>query len=91
MDEFWVRYGSCREKRITHFEFADILNTVDWFLCDLQSSLARLIAVSKVANLDALALRRAEPLHFQCNGERLVLRRSWSPNMPCDYSTNNLS
>ena len=73
VDEFWVSYLSGGEKRITQFEFADILETKGWFPSDLQLSLARLIAASKVANLDALAPRRTKPLHFQGDGERLAL------------------
>ena len=74
VDEFWVTYLSGGEKRITQFEFADILEETGWFPGDLQSSLTRLIAASKVVNLDALAPRRTKPLHFQGDGERLALR-----------------
>jgi len=74
VDEYWCKYLSGGEKRITQFEFAHILETTSWFPGDLQSSLTRLIAANKVVNLDALAPRRAKPLHFEGDGERLALR-----------------
>ncbi len=73
VDEYWFNYLAGGEKRITQFEFAEILENTGWFPGDLQASLKRLIAANKVVNLDASAPRRTKPLHFERGGERLAL------------------
>lgn len=70
VDRFWMDYLGSGTRTVGKREFADILESTDWFASDLQASLARLIKAGRVENLDATEPRPRKPLHFQ-KGERL--------------------
>lgn len=74
VDRFWLSHLGCGTCRIRRDEFADILESTDWFPGDLQASLARLINQGLIRNLDASGPRPKKPLHFEIKGgERLQL------------------
>jgi hypothetical protein len=71
IDDFWLKHIGV-QRTINESEFADILESTNWFPKELQASLVRLISENKVTNLDAPRPRRTKPLHFEVNGgERL--------------------
>jgi three-Cys-motif partner protein len=72
VDRFWIDYLGSGVRQVGKSEFADILETTDWFASDLQASLARLVKARLVVNLDATESRPKKPLHFE-KGERLQL------------------
>ncbi len=72
VDQFWLGYLSSTPKVVDEDVFADILEQQGWTPNDLQASLARLISVGKVRNVDATNLRPKKPLHYE-KKERLVL------------------
>jgi hypothetical protein len=75
VDHFWIEHLRAGVRKIGRAEFADILESTDWFAGDLQSSLARLIELGLVRNLDMKGKRSKKPLHFEKN-ERLQLVES---------------
>lgn len=71
IDSFWIKHIGV-ERRYDEATFADILENNTWSPAQLQASLVRLIAQSKVENLDASRPRRSKPLHYDVRGgERL--------------------
>lgn len=72
VDLFWKNHLDAGEKKIGISEFADILESTDWFASDLQASLVRLIKSGQVVNLDSKKTRPTKPLHFEVC-ERLQL------------------
>lgn len=73
MEQYWLKYLSGGERRVTEGEFADLLEETDWFPGDFQRALGRLIDSGRVRNLDAPRKRPKRPLHWERDGERLVL------------------
>lgn len=71
--DYWRRYLSHTPRRVGEEEFAQILETTDYFPSDLQRGLRDLIAAGEVRNLDARGRRPKNPLHWENGGERLVL------------------
>ncbi len=69
---FWLNYLKTEARAIGRAEFADILESTDWFASDLQTSLARLIKAGRVINIDSGGKRPKKPLHFD-KKERLQL------------------
>lgn len=77
VDYFWTGYLANGVCRVGVNEFADILESKEWFPGDLQASLARLISSGLIRNLDATGKRPKKPLHFDLRGgERLELINS---------------
>lgn len=74
VDEFWraLLRSAGGSKTITIDDFADILETTDWFEDELQASLARLIDARKVSNADAPKRRPKRPLHFEMYGGETI-------------------
>jgi three-Cys-motif partner protein len=72
IDAFWLQHIGI-EHRYDETAFSDILEEKSWWSpAQLQASLVRLIAQSKVENLDASKPRRSKPLHYDVRGgERL--------------------
>ena len=71
IDDFWLKHIGT-ERTINESEFADILESTNWFPKELQASLGRLISSNKVINLNAKRPRRTRHLHFEEHGgERL--------------------
>jgi hypothetical protein len=69
VDHFWQNYLSGGDRLIDTAAFADILEQTDWFECDLQASLVRLVKAGKVVNRTADASRRYKlPLHYERGG-----------------------
>ena len=73
VERFWMKGLSRTVRQYGQKEFADWLEETDWFPCDLQQALGRLIADGKVVNLDAKGKRKSKFLHLDKNGERLQL------------------
>jgi three-Cys-motif partner protein len=73
IDDFWLKHIGA-ERTINESEFADILESTNWFPKELQASLGRLISSNKVINLNAKRPRRTRHLHFEEHGgERLKI------------------
>lgn len=72
VDQFWLRYLSANPTVVDENAFADILEQQGWAPNDLQASLARLIKVGKVSNVNATSLRPRRPLHYE-KKEQLIL------------------
>lgn len=73
VEAFWRNYLAAGERRVGTADIAEILETTNWLLSDLQSSLMRLVKAGTLRNLDADATkRRTRPLHFE-KSERLQL------------------
>jgi hypothetical protein len=72
VDQFWLRYLSTNPTVVDENAFADILEQQGWAPNDLQASLARLIKVGKVSNVNATSLRPKRPLHYE-KKEQLIL------------------
>jgi three-Cys-motif partner protein len=72
VDHYWLGYLGGEPRSIGEAEFGDILEQTNWFPCDLQSSLVRLIDSGTVKNLDANRRRPKKPLHWE-KAERLVV------------------
>ena len=73
VDAFWLQYLHEKPTRVDEKVMADLMESTDWMPGDYQASLVRLIAEGHVRNLDALKPRRSKPLHYEKDGERLVL------------------
>ncbi|MCR4345970.1 MAG: three-Cys-motif partner protein TcmP [Sulfuricaulis sp.] len=71
VEQYWIRYLAAGTKRIDEEEFANLLESTDWFPADFQRALGSLITGGKVKNLDARGKRRKNFLHFNDGGERL--------------------
>jgi len=65
VDQFWLNYLANGPRNVGLGEFADILESTDWFPNDLQKSLARLIASNMIRNQNSEAKRPKKPLHFE--------------------------
>ena len=52
---------------------AGLFEDTGWMPGDFQASLVRLIQDGDVRNLDAIKARRSRPLHYERQGERLML------------------
>ena len=52
IDQYWLNYIKTT-RTIQESDFADILETTNWFPKELQASLSRLISTNKIKNLDA--------------------------------------
>lgn len=73
IDQYWLNYIK-NTRTIQESDFADILESTNWFPKELQASLGRLISSNKVINLDAKQPRRTRHLHFEEHGgERLKI------------------
>jgi len=72
VDNFWINYLKEGPKTVGVHEFADVLETTNWYPGELQSSLVRLISAGRVENLDAKGKRPKKPLHWDSE-ERLQL------------------
>ena len=73
IDGFWLQYLTDGPKRIGETEMAGLFEDTGWMPGDFQASLVRLIQDGDVRNLDAIKARRSRPLHYERQGERLML------------------
>jgi len=73
VEQLWLKLLSAEPRRIGHAEFADMLETTDWFPSDHQRALGSLLGKGMVRNLDAAKRRRTRFLHLDKGGERLQL------------------
>lgn len=73
VEQYWLQYLSSGAKQVGEEEFANLLESTDWFPGDFQRGLGNLINAGKVRNLDALKKRPKKPLHWKREGERLQL------------------
>lgn len=73
VEQFWLKFLSGGERRVAEAEFADLLEETNWFPSDFQRALGHLIDSGKVRNLDAARKRPKRPLHWEKDGERLIL------------------
>ena len=73
VEQYWLKHLSRDARRIGEGEFADLIESTDWFPGDFQRALASLIKTGKARNLDAPKKRPKKPLHWEKEGERLQL------------------
>lgn len=73
VENYWLKRLAGGAHRISHSEFADMLEKTDWFPGDLQRALGNLIKKGLVRNLDAVGKRRKNFVHIERDGERLEL------------------
>jgi three-Cys-motif partner protein len=72
VDQFWMDHLKSGSRKISESDFADILESQEWFESDLQMSLLRLSKAGKVINKSSVARRSKRFLHFEAN-ETLAL------------------